>query len=254
MTRFLISAAMLPIMALTACGSQSGEAPADDVDAPAATEPGEVVDSGGLILDSDAADGATLVESAGNAASFDADCVISETGAAGIDMPATTGDFVEAFPAGTGLSFQPVYMVDFGALCARSGGEDALCVIFESYDVEEYRADIPVMAMGVYANQCRTAEGVGPGSSIVDAVAAYGAARFGFSYENEAREYVSFESAPDAYSFRAESEAVAADPEGNQPSGRYGGDYTGVEGDSYFETNVAQPDATLWEIWISTPL
>jgi hypothetical protein len=243
-----------PIILLSACAgetdSQSEPETAVSADVPAESEVG-----GGLELDSDAADGATRIESDGSAASFAADCVISETGVAGIDMPATTGDFVESFPAGTGLSFQPVYMVDFGALCARSGGEDALCVIFESYDVEEYRADIPVMAIGVYANQCRTAEGVGPGSSIADTVSAYGAARFGFSYENEAREYVSFEGAPDAYSFRAESEAAAAaGAEGNQPSGRYGGDYSGVEGDSYFETNVAQPDATLWEIWISTPL
>ena len=250
----LIAMMTAPIVLLSACSGEADPQPEPDAqesaDAPASSDAG-----GGLVLDNETADGATLVESGGSAASFDADCVISETGAAGIGMPATTGDFVEAFPAGTGLSFQPVYMVDFGALCARADGEDALCVIFESYDVEEYRPDIPVMAMGVYADQCRTAEGVGPGSSIADTVAAYGAARFGFSYENEAREYVSFASAPDAYSFRAESEtAAAAELEGNQPSGRFGGDYTGVEGDSYFETNVAQPDASLWEIWISTPL
>lgn len=30
--------------------------------------------------------------------------------------------------------------------------------------------------------------------------------------------------------------------------------YIGVEGDSDFETTVAQPDAVLWKIRISTPL
>lgn len=248
-----VSVLLVPMTLLAACAAETEtdsaeqgqvEATADEVSTDAAT----------FILDTDAGEGATAVLSEGTAASFYPDCVISETGVAGIESPATLGDFVEAFPAGTALSFQPVYMVDFGALCARSGGEDALCVIFESYEVEEYQADIEVMAMGVYADQCRTAEGVGPGTSIADAASAYGAARFGFSYDNEAREYVSFADAPQAYSFRAESEGgEAVQAEGNQPGGPHGGDYTGVEGDSYFETTTALPDAELWEIWLSTP-
>jgi len=32
-------------------------------------------------------------------------------------------------------------------------------VIFESYDVKDYSGDIGVIAMGAYAEQCRTAEG-----------------------------------------------------------------------------------------------
>ncbi|MEM8695121.1 MAG: hypothetical protein AAGE05_03760 [Pseudomonadota bacterium] len=254
MTRYMKPAMLLPILAIAACASE----PASDDEAaadPLAAEDESAPAPAGFALDDEAAEGATAVTSEGTAVSFDADCTITETGVAGIETPRTLGDFVEAFPAGTALSFQPVYMVDFGSLCARSGGEDAICVIFESYDVENYRADIPVMAMGVYSDQCRTAEGVGPGTSIADTVASYGAARFGYSYENEGREYVSFANAPDAYSFRAESETgEAMQGEANQPPGRHGGDYAGVEGDSYFETNVSQPDARLWEIWISTPL
>jgi hypothetical protein len=242
MKAITVSALLVPIFLLAACatGNETEAGAEEQVKASA----GETeATSAMFVLDTEPGEGAALVRSEGTSASFDPECVISETGVAGIETPATLGDFVEAFPAGTALSFQPLFMVDFGALCARSGGEDALCVIFESYEVEEYRANIEVMAVGVYADQCRTAEGIGPGTSIADAVSAYGAARFGFSYDNESREYVSFADAPDAYSFRAES---ALDVDGR------GGDYAGVEGDSYFETVVAQPDAELWEIWLST--
>jgi hypothetical protein len=247
----LAPAILMPIAILAAC-SAGGDSE-DATGGEAGAEAGVAVDDP-LVLDTEASDGATLIASSGSAASFDPECLISETGIAGVESPTTLNDFVEAFPADTAISFQPVYMVDFGSLCALSGGEEAICVIFESYDVEEYDGDIEVVAMGVYADQCRTAEGVGPGTSIADAVAAYGAARFGFSYDNEGREYVSFADAPDAYSFRAESAiGDAIEGEALRAPGPHGGDYTGVEGDGYFETMVAQPDAELWEIWISTP-
>jgi len=253
MKTFIVPVLLAPIALLTACASETEtDASAEEQIEAAGVETGS--DAATLVLDTEAGEGAATVQSEGTSASFDPECVITETGVAGIESPATLGDFVEAFPAGSALSFQPVYMVDFGALCARSVGEDAICVIFESYDVEEYQPDIEVMAMGVYADQCRTAEGVGPGTSIADAATAYGAARFGFSYDNEGREYVSFADAPDAYSFRAESTAGdAIEGDALRAPGPHGGDYTGVEGDSYFETVVAQPDAQLWEIWLSTP-
>ncbi|RED15417.1 hypothetical protein [Parasphingopyxis lamellibrachiae] len=249
----LVPAILAPIALLAACSTNSEPEHAAEGDAETSA-PAEATVGDPLMLDTDAEAGTALISSNGSAVSFDPECVITETGIAGVENPATLHDFVESFPETAALRFEPVYMVDFGALCALSGGEDAICVIFESYDVEEYEGDIEVVAMGVYADQCRTAEGVGPGTSITDAVAAYGAARFGFSYDNEGREYVSFADAPDAYSFRAESViGDAIEGEGLRAPGPHGGDYTGVEGDGYFETMVAQPDAELWEIWISTP-
>lgn len=253
MKTIAVSAFLVSMALLSACGTES------DTNASASGHDDGEIDAAErgtdlLALDTEAGEGISVVYSEGSATSFKPECVIAESGVAGIDFPATLGAFVEAFPSGTALSFQPAYMVDFGALCALSGGEEAICVIFESYEVEDYRADIETVAMGVYADQCQTAEGVGPGTSIDDAVAAYGAARFGFSYDNEGREYVSFADAPSVYSFRAESAAAdAIEGDALRASGRHGGDYNGVQGDSYFETVVAQPDAKIWEIWLSTP-
>lgn len=205
-----------------------------------------------LVLD-DTAEGTRVTVPEGGDATFDPDCIIAENGVAGIVVPTVLGDFVSAFPAGTVLSFEPNFMVDFGALCARSGGEDAICTMFESYDVEGYRPDIEAQGLAVYSNQCRTGEGVGPGTGIAAAVHTFGNASFAFNYDNEGREYVSFANAPRAFSFRAESETgEAMQGDGLRPPGRHGGNYAGVQGEGYFETGVAQPDARIWEIWIST--
>jgi hypothetical protein len=207
-----------------------------------------------LVLDGSVADGAAAVTSQSDSAIYDPDCLISESGVAGIAIPLVLGDFVDAFPAGTTLSFSPAYMVDFGALCVRADDADALCAIFESYEVEAYSPDIESFALAVYTPVCRTASGIGPASRVDDVAAEYGPATFGFNYENEGREYVSFENAPSAFSFRAESVIGEAEEEARvRPAGRYGGNYAGVEGDGYFETNRAHSDARLWEIWISGP-
>ncbi|MFN2259263.1 MAG: hypothetical protein ABR601_05445, partial [Parasphingopyxis sp.] len=169
--------------------------------------------------------------------------------------PDTLGDFVSAFPADTVLSFYPNYMVDFGKLCLRAGGEDALCADFESYDVEAYSPDIAVAGLSVYAPQCRTAEGIGPSSSIAEAAAAWGAPTFAFNYDNEGREYVSFADQPDSLAFRAESKTAAADTASSGvPNGPHAGNYEGVEGDgSYFETGEYYPDGEIREVFVSPP-
>jgi len=63
---------------------------------------------------------------------------------------------------------------------------------------------------------------------------------------------MSFADAPQAHSFRAESERESR--EENVPPDPHGDVYTGVENDSHFETNIANPDARIWEIWVTPPL
>ncbi len=228
-----------------------GEAISDNTNAK--TSGSEAGEQRLLILDEEVNGTRVNVPEGSGNATFDPDCIIAENSVAGVAVPSTLGDFVGAFPAGTVLSFEPNFMVDFGALCARSGGEDAICTMFESYDVEGYRPDIEAQGLAVYSDRCRTGEGVGPGTSITDAVRGYGNASFAFNYDNEGREYVSFADAPKAYSFRAESETgEAMQGDGLRPPGRHGGNYAGVQGEGYFETGVTQPDARIWEIWIST--
>ncbi|MBC2777635.1 hypothetical protein [Parasphingopyxis marina] len=248
------AAAPLLFVSIAALAACSGEAQSDASAVPDETAVEPAAEANLLVLDPTVGEGGTPVDSAGVNEIFDPECVITEDGVANLGMPATLGEFVEAFPARTVLTFYPSYMVDFGALCARSDGEDAICAIFENYEIESYAGGIGISAFSVQSDVCRTAEGVGPGSPIADAVAAYGPATFGFNYDNEGREYVRFENEPAGYAFRAES-ATGEALEGDivRAPGRHGGDYAGVSGDgSYFETDRAQPDATLWEIWINS--
>ncbi|WP_298016868.1 hypothetical protein [uncultured Parasphingopyxis sp.] len=247
--------AMLAVLPLAiACTEANGDGADGENTESEATETAEA-DAEPLVLDSELPDGGMLVQATGgDDAAFDPDCVIGEDRIAGVRIPATLGAFAESFPASTALRFESAYMVDFGALCALSGGEDAICAFFESYDVEEYSPDVEVIGMATYAQQCRTEAGVGPGTSIETAVAAYGDASFGFNYSNEGREGVSFPNAPQNFSFRADSPASETPPaEGNWPNGPFGGDYSDVEGDGeYFETATAMPGATIWEVWINS--
>lgn len=240
-------------LALTGC-VEAEEADERESEAPEAES--EAASGGGLVPDAAAGPDGVAVVSEGGDGGFDPACRIEADKVAGIAVPDTLGDFVSAFPAGTMLSFYPHYMVDFGKLCLRAGGEDALCADFESYDVESYSPDIEVVGLSVYAPQCRTAEGIGPGSPVSAAVQAYGAPTFGFNYDNEGREYVRFADQPDGYGFRARSGTAEADASApGRPNGAYAGDYQGVEGDGgYFETDAYHPDGEIWEVLLSVPL
>ena len=235
-----------PMVLALACAPQAS---ADET--PEQQEAESAVPIQSLVLDDEIGSEGQLVEAIGGAtAQFDPSCLITPGAVANIPMPATLEEFSAAFPIDTAMRFTPTFMVDFGALCVRAEGEDALCAIFESYQVEGYDPQIPAVGLAVYAPQCRTAEGVGPGTTIEDAVEAYGAATFSFSFDNEGREYVAFAEAPEAYGFRAEAPGQPGDP---SPNGRHGGDYAGTSGDGgFYETGNARPGARIWEVWVTS--
>lgn len=252
--------AILAALAVTGCMAEAER----DSDSPAAApavadvmEPDRTAPASPtrLVPDGEVGGDAVAIRSEGGNPRFDDSCVITQDSVAGIAMPDTLGEFVSAFPAGTTLSFYPAYMVDFGKLCLRADGADALCADFESYDVEQYRPGIEVVGLSVYARQCRTPEGIGPRSPVAEAARAYGAPTFAFTYDNEGREYLSFADGPEGIAFRAESEGAAADTTSpGVPNGPYGGDYGDVEGDgSYFETEAYYPDAEIREVYVSGP-
>lgn len=240
----------LGLAGCTESETQAEQVPEGAILEPDAREP--AMAGGGLVPDAAAGPDAVEVTAAGANPRFDPSCLITEDSVAGIAMPDTLGQFVSAFPADTVLSFYPTYMVDFGKLCLRANSADALCANFESYDVEDYDPDIAVVGLSVYAPQCRTAEGIGPGSAVRETVEAYGIPTFAFNYDNEGREYVDFADQPTNLTFRAESEKAADDlTSPGVPNGPYAGDYRETEGDgSYFETPNYYPDGVIVEVFI----
>lgn len=79
-----------------------------------------------------------------------------------------------------------------------------------------------------------TAEGIGPDSTIDDAVAAYGAVTLSFSPDNESREFANFENQPDRLFFRTGSGPVA-----------------GIYADGETETTTYRDGATISSVWVT---
>lgn len=190
----------------------------------------------------------------GEAGRFAEPCLITESSIAGIELGETLGGFAGAFPAGSALAFEPMWMVDFGSLCLLKEGRQHVCALFYEAEAEGWDPDLEMAGLFTLDPACRTASGVGPGTAIADAEAAFGPAEFQFNYENEGREYLSFADGSERWTFRASSEQgdeeAARGPESGAmwPHGNFGGDYR--DGGDEFSTSVAMPDAVIWEVSI----
>ncbi|MBC7986710.1 MAG: hypothetical protein H7X93_08585 [Sphingomonadaceae bacterium] len=247
-----ISGALVAAVLLAGCTPSNGESIAANEQGAATVEPvgdeqlGEHAEGAQLV---------TVEASAPGRPTYDPACAITEQSVAGVPLGPTLGDFAAAFPAGSRLVFRPNAMVDIGQLCLVTGGEPQICADFLSYGITEYAPDIELAQISAHGDQCRTAEGVGPGSTIEEAAAAYGRPNFSFNYDNEGREYVSFANAPQPYAFRARSEQTLAMQEegGTWPNGEFAGDYRGIASDQngFFETTIAYPESALWELTVT---
>ncbi len=86
------------------------------------------------------------------------------------------------------------FIVDFDAIAVRKGGETQYYIL---YLAGQSFADGDVI-QGVFTDnpRFRTAEGVGAGTTLQDAVKAYGKATLAYNTGNESREYARFERQP----------------------------------------------------------
>ncbi len=245
---------ILAVLALGACEDQISE----QVPSVSESEDSEVaraVGEGGTQL-SQRGEVITVEAQTGTVGTFEENCLITESSIAGIGSPLTLGDFAGAFPVGSKLVFEPSYMVDLGSFCLIQNNQERVCTFFFEAEVDGW--DPEEEATGLFTSDpaCRTELGIGPGSLVSDAVEAYGAADFAFSYDNEGREYVGFERMPGRMGFRVSSrqgEALVADVRTSQngeeihwPNGEFGGDYRAS--DTPYMTSVALPDATIVEV------
>lgn len=219
-----------------------------------ASETGEVVAPVGEASADLSYRGANIVVEAqtGEAGIYADPCVITETSIAGIGVGDTLGAFSGAFPTGTTLVFEPMWMVDLGSLCLIKGGRQHVCALFYEAEADRWDPELEMAGLFTLDPACRTASGVGPGTPIVDAESVLGAAEFQFNYDNEGREYLSFADGVQRLTFRASSELgdaeAARGPDSGVmwPHGSFGGDYR--DGGDAFSTSLAMPDAVIWEV------
>lgn len=83
------------------------------------------------------------------------------------------------------------FIVDFDAIAVRQNGEVQFYILY--FSSETFEDDSIVQGLLTTKTTFETAEGVGPGTPIAEAEAAYGNAILAYNLANESREYVRFE-------------------------------------------------------------
>lgn len=131
---------------------------------------------------------------AGPATPASADRLIRPDGIGAARPGITIGGLRAALPPGTTLGAPEPYMVDIIGLPVVQGADTLYHALFG--DGEPTGDDALVPWVATHNPAFRTAEGIGPGTTLADAAAAYGAAMLAYNVNDESREYASFANFP----------------------------------------------------------
>jgi hypothetical protein len=163
--------------------------------------------------------------------------LISAEGIGVARLGMTLGELKQQLGPSAELVVQSPFIVDFDAIAVRQEGEVQFYIL---YLANQPLTDQDVIQGLLTENSAyQTAEKVGPGTSVADAEAAYGAVTLSYNTENESREYARF----------------ANQPAGNLSFGTGNGnaEAAGIYSSptqSYNETKQFKPDATIRSILV----
>lgn len=124
------------------------------------------------------------------AGAVDPDRLIRRDGIAHAAAGMTVGDLRAALPAGVSLGSARPYMVDMAAMPVTAGGDTLYMVLIARG--EWSRDDAHINLLATADTTFRTMEGIGPGSTLAEAAAIYGAPTLTYSTNDESREYATF--------------------------------------------------------------
>jgi hypothetical protein len=147
----------------------------------------------------------------------------------------TIGTLRGVLPRGESLGPPVPYMVDIDAMPIVQDGDTLYSILIVSGESSADNALIELVA--TTDTTFRTRDGIGPGSTLREAAAVYGAATLAYNTNDESREYASFENAPPGIRFR-----VAPAQDTSWLAGVYD---TGGE---YVETTEYDPDARIFMV------
>jgi hypothetical protein len=112
----------------------------------------------------------------------------------------TIGELRAALPADTRLGTLAPFMVDIDAMPVVRGADTLYYVLIVAG--EQSSDDATVNIVATMNESFRTAEGIGPASTLAEAAAAYGAPTLSYNTNDESREYASFPRLPESIRVR----------------------------------------------------
>ena len=163
--------------------------------------------------------------------------VISATGIGPAQLGMTIGALKEALGPETEFTVESPFIVDFDAIAVRQGEEVLFYIL--SLPGEPPRDTDPIEGLYTDNPKFQTDAGVGPGTSVQEAVQAYGPVTLSYNTQNESREYARFERQPSTNISFATGNG-SQDPAGIYPSPTQ----------EYNETSEFREDATIQSVLV----
>ena len=119
---------------------------------------------------------------------------ISATGIGPAKLGMTLGELKKELGSKAEFKVQSPYIVDFDAIAVSQGGKVQYYILYPAGNplTDSGKIDALVTENSDY----KTEKGVGPGTSLKQAEAAYGDATLSYNLDNEGREYVQFANQP----------------------------------------------------------
>jgi uncharacterized protein YecT (DUF1311 family) len=157
---------------------------------------------------------------------------ISATGLGPIQFGMTLQAVREALEPGQNLTPESNVMVDWDGLALKDQDTPLFYILYPHGTAlaDSDRVELLLVADPAYT----TAEGIGSGSTIAEAEAAYGKATLSYNVDDEMREYVRFANAPANLGFR-----TTGSPD------QWVGQYQGSADGSYYETQDFNPEGKI---------
>ncbi|MGB3616258.1 MAG: hypothetical protein WBA10_20875 [Elainellaceae cyanobacterium] len=175
--------------------------------------------------------------------------VISTHGIGPAQLGLTLGELKTLLGSGTTFVAQSPFLAEFDATAVRQDGD----ILFHILHLAgEPIADTDAIQGVLTTNPAyETAEGIGVGTPIAEAEAAYGTATLSHHKANASLEYVRFDAPPAAnISFGTWfSEAVMLGSDAGTATASYAGQYPQQAGD-YRETTEYQPESTIKSVLV----
>jgi hypothetical protein len=163
--------------------------------------------------------------------------IISAEGIGAARLGMTLGELKQALGPEVELKVQAPFIVDFDAVAVRQKGETQYYILYLAG--QSFTDQDAIQGLFTDNPQYRTAEGVGPGTTLQEAEQVYGKATLSYNTQNESREYARFER-------QSASNLSFATGNGNaQPAGIYSSPTS-----EYNETQEFRPDATIQSVLV----